>query len=355
MSERLIESLLKHMNIKSVYYYNSNLIEAGRVDDKFLPQWSKFIAGQNVRQLVANNTMLGDTQPGFLKYLFINFTLFNDTEDDMFTLTYKEEEVIDVKTLLMHLIEQRDKFVNIDKLAQRLLRCVSYPFPHVTIDDFIESDKLTKILADVNQLQEADAHVTSSEREHNKYVFNSNYGTSLKRLFVELNSPDFIKHIERITGVDNIICNDHYLYGTGVYRIKSKGFLQLHTDFNTYHSKNSRLDRRVNLLIYLNPNWKADYNGQLCLCDKYTNICVKRIDPIMNRCVIFNTTSTSIHGIPEPLNVPDDVSCQYISVNYYTENTQGDNDVDFEGCAPRGTTWYPDINISAKSKQIFYV
>jgi hypothetical protein len=84
-------------------------------------------------------------------------------------------------------------------------------------------------------------------------------------------------------------------------------------------------------------------------------MCVKKIVPILNRCVIFNTTCSSIHGYPEPLNVPDDVVRQSIVVYYYTENTQGDNDIDFEGCVPRGTTWYPNIDVAAKPKQIFYL
>ena len=85
------------------------------------------------------------------------------------------------------------------------------------------------------------------------------------------------------------------------------------------------------------------------MCNKNTNIGdVTKIDPILNRCVIFNTTSTSIYGHPEPLNVPDDLGCQqYIVVYYYTENTQEDKAVDFEGAAPRNTTWYPDIDVSS--------
>ena len=78
MSERLVESLLKHMNIKSVYYYNANFNEAGRVDDKFLPQWSKFVVGKNDHQLIANNALLGDPILGVVKQLFINFTLFSN-------------------------------------------------------------------------------------------------------------------------------------------------------------------------------------------------------------------------------------------------------------------------------------
>jgi Rps23 Pro-64 3,4-dihydroxylase Tpa1-like proline 4-hydroxylase len=360
MNERLAESLLKHMNIKSVYYYNENFNEAGRVDDKFIPQWTKFVAGKNDRPLIADNALLGDPLFAVLKNLFINFTLFDDadTPDNIFTLVYKEDEVFDTKMVLAHMIEDRPKFVNIDKFNNRL-KCVPYPFPHVVIDGFLQSDTLPKILSEVNKLQDADAQSkytdASSPYEFNKYDFTSNYGPYLKKLFVELNSPEFIKQIERLTGVNNIICNELSLHGSGINRVKSKGFSQLRTDFNTYHSKNGMLDRRINLLIYLNPDWKAEYKGELCLCDKNTNMCVKKIDPILNRCVIFNTTCASIHGQPEPLNVPDHIARQSIVVYYYTKNTQGDKDIDFEGEPPRGITWYPNINVCAKPKQIFYV
>lgn len=358
MIERFVETLLKRMNIKSVYYYKSNYIEAGRVDDKFISQWTKFVAGRNDRPLVVNNQWLEDKLPGFVKQLYINFTLFDDTEDNMFTLIYKEEEVIDVKTLIAHIVEERCTFVNMEKIHIILLKCLSYPFPHVVIDDFIDSDKLPKILAEANKLCDFDAQSKCinplSTYEFNKYTFTSNYGAYLGQLFTELNSPGFIKHIERITGANNLICNELSLYGAGIHRIKSKGFVQLHTDFNTYHSKNRRLDRRVNLLIYLNPDWKPEYKGQLCLCDINTNTCVKKIDPILNRCVIFNTTSASIYGMPEPLNMPEDVvGLQYIAVNYYTQG-DANTDVDFEGCAPRGTTLYPNIDISARPTQIFF-
>jgi hypothetical protein len=82
-------------------------------------------------------------------------------------------------------------------------------------------------------------------------------------------------------------------------------------------------------------------------------MCAKKIDPILNRCVIFNTTRDSIYGHPEPLDGVD--GQQYIAVYYYTENTQGDKEVDFAGEAPRNTTWYPNIDVSAKPTQIFYV
>ena len=56
------------------------------------------------------------------------------------------------------------------------------------------------------------------------------------------------------------------------------------------------------------------------------------------------------------------VECLLNTHEYYEclENTQGDCDVDSDvdgggGAPPRGTTWYPDTDVSIKPMQIFYV
>ena len=104
-----------------------------------------------------------------------------------------------------------------------------------------------------------------------------------------------------------------------------------------------KLDRRINLLIYMNPEWKEEYKGALCLCDKNKNTCVKKILPTLNRCVIFNTSNKSIHGHPEKLNTPDNMSRQSITVYYYTKNKN--IKVDFEGDEEHSTIWYPNIKV----------
>jgi len=93
----------------------------------------------------------------------------------------------------------------------------------------------------------------------------------------------------------------------------------------------------------MNPEWKEEYNGSLCLCDKEKNVCVKKILPILNRCVIFNTTNKSIHGHPEKLNTPENIRRQSISVYYYTKNRN--NEFDFEGDTEHNTIWYKNIQV----------
>ena len=128
-----------------------------------------------------------------------------------------------------------------------------------------------------------------------------------------------------------------------IHRIKKDGYLQLHTDFNMYKYKNLVLDRRINLLVYMNPNWKESYRGELCLCSGKEKKCKKKILPELNTCVIFNTTNKSIHGHPAPLNVPENIRRHSIAVYYYTINKNYPKD--FEGDAGHTTIWYPDIKI----------
>jgi len=217
----------------------------------------------------------------------------------------------------------------------------STPFPHIVIDSFLTSEAVDSVRRSVRSLRSEDA--TSkfinphSPCEYNKFAFDSGFDDTLKTLFDTLVGDEFTTVIESLTGIGPLIRNDTRLLGAGVHRIHSGGFLQTHTDFNTYdHPVHGKLDRRINLLLYLNPDWKEEYKGNLLMAD-HTRI-VHSIQPILNRCVIFNTTSKSIHGHPEPLQTPEGVCRESVAVYYYTKNTNGP--VDFEGHPPHSTIWY---------------
>lgn len=221
-----------------------------------------------------------------------------------------------------------------------------YPFPHVVIDNFFNEDKLNDILYHINNLKDENSSMIfkNNEYEFNKYTFENNYGEYLKKIFKELNSIEFITFLENLSGIKELIKEDITLLGAGIHRIKNQGHLQLHTDFNSYFNNNLKLDRRINLLIYMNPFWRDEYNGHLYLCNKEmlaseTNLKnSKIISPILNRCVIFNTTSDSIHGHPFKLLVPEHIYRQSIAVYYYTNNINGK--YDFEGDEMHSTIWY---------------
>ena len=86
---------------------------------------------------------------------------------------------------------------------------------------------------------------------------------------------------------------------------------------NLAHS-NKELDRRVNVLIYLNKDWKREYNGYLELWDKEMQFCKKKISPDFNKMVIFSTTDFSNHGHPEPLKCPKNKSRKSLALYYFS-------------------------------------
>ena len=53
--------------------------------------------------------------------------------------------------------------------------------------------------------------------------------------------------------------------------------------------------------------------------------CITKVLPIFNRMVVFNTTETSFHGHPEPLNCPKDRSRKSLALYYYTIGQQEDD------------------------------
>jgi Rps23 Pro-64 3,4-dihydroxylase Tpa1-like proline 4-hydroxylase len=208
----------------------------------------------------------------------------------------------------------------------------TYPFNHIIVDNFLVENCLSTLIQEVSALDPKNAYyrVTSKNNlEYNKFAFNTNVGPTVSAIFKELVSESFVASIECLTNIKDILPNDLSLKGAGVHKIKKDGYLAVHTDFNTYnHPIHGKLDRRINILIYLNPEWEESYKGHLWLCNSKEP--VKKILPILNRCVIFDTTSKSFHGHPERLLVPtDDIFRTSLACYYYTKNTAEPND--FEG------------------------
>lgn len=218
------------------------------------------------------------------------------------------------------------------------------PFPHIVIDNFFKEEYLNDILQSVNKLRLRDAthkFLGKSLYEFNKITWDlSKCDRLLKDVFNELDSKPFIKILEDMTNVNNIVyTKEGGAKGSGIHKTLKNGYLGIHTDFNTFKdSKLGKLDRRINILVYLNPNWKEEYLGHLKLLEKNNKNNSQMILPVLNRCVIFNTTKESWHGHDVPLNCPKNIMRSSIANYYYTKNN-GTN-IDFEGEKPHNTRWW---------------
>lgn len=196
------------------------------------------------------------------------------------------------------------------------------PFPHVVIDDFLPPAILDKVLAHFDGIARNEDDMTfdrPQERFKTSYQPDS-LDDDLRGLFYSFNSRPFIKLVENITGIKGLI-PDPYFLGAGIHEIKQGGHLSVHADFN--HHTIMNLERRINVLIYLNKDWRAEYGGSLELWDEQMTTREHDIVPVFNRCVIFNTTSNSQHGNPQPINHPAGISRKSIALYYYTSTWDG--------------------------------
>lgn len=190
------------------------------------------------------------------------------------------------------------------------------PFPHIVIEDFLPPEILETCLREFPTGSDLAEQKFDRHQERLKESFNPDtLHPSLRQIFYSFNSRPFIRVIENITGIKGLI-PDPYFAGAGLHRIFQGGHLSVHADFN--HHKPMNLERRVNVLIYLNKEWRAEYGGLLELWDQGMTRCAQSILPVFNRCVIFNTTLESMHGNPQPIDHPDRVPRRSIALYYYT-------------------------------------
>jgi Rps23 Pro-64 3,4-dihydroxylase Tpa1-like proline 4-hydroxylase len=82
--------------------------------------------------------------------------------------------------------------------------------------------------------------------------------------------------------------------GTGLHQGTDGSFLDIHVDFNIHHIKN--VHRRLNMLIYLNKNWKPEYGGAMEMWNADMSKMVKAVPCEFNRCLVFETSEISYHG-----------------------------------------------------------
>ena len=72
-----------------------------------------------------------------------------------------------------------------------------------------------------------------------------------------LQSDLMMSWLNELTGIKEPLISDPYLSGGGYHEIKTGGLLKVHADFNKHPKLD--LDRRLNLLIYLNEDWKDEW------------------------------------------------------------------------------------------------
>jgi hypothetical protein len=195
--------------------------------------------------------------------------------------------------------------------------CFAEPYPHIVIDNFLPKNFAEKILSNfpVHPLDSDVMHEGRYAGHHKRQIFPNDCNEFVRRTFDFFNSAPFLQFLEGITTISGII-PDPYFAGGGFHETSRGGQLGIHADFRV--NEQLHLNRRLNVLIYLNKDWNEEYGGQLEIWDRSMKKKVNSVSPIFNRCVIFNTDADSYHGHPDPLTTPDHIKRRSIALYYYT-------------------------------------
>lgn len=209
------------------------------------------------------------------------------------------------------------------------------PFPHIVLDSLFDDSALDAVLREFPGPEGMKWRSFDSpmEKKLGYYHETSAISPTVREFLNDMNSFEMLLWLEALTGIEGLI-PDPYFGGGGLHQIEPGGFLKIHADFNV-HPK-LKLDRRLNMLVYLNRDWRDEYGGHLELWDRDKTTCRAKILPLFNRTVIFSTTDTSFHGHPHPLTAPAGTSRKSVSLYYYTAGRP-----ESERSAPHDTLFIP--------------
>jgi hypothetical protein len=198
------------------------------------------------------------------------------------------------------------------------------PFPHAVFDGLFDPAQLERVALEFPPVDDPrwTTYRGASEDGKQEASDSEHWGPFVSELISELSSQSWVRFIEELTGLDNLLADPH---GGGMHQSGPGARLDVHVDFNRHPQL--PLERLVNVIVYLNPAWTAEAGGALELWTETER--VQSILPLFNRCVVASASQRSFHGHPVP--VADDIDPatgetrrrRSIAVNYYGRRSEG--------------------------------
>jgi len=198
------------------------------------------------------------------------------------------------------------------------------PFPHLVLDDFLPDEVIQLLIAefpgedDIEWTRWGAGRTTSNNDAKSNKLGQSDercFPPFIRHFMSQLLSETFVKFVEAASGIDGLVVDPSY-HGCGLHSTGRGGRLMIHTDVNRHPHNKRRIHQVLNLIIYLNDDWKEEYKGHLELWSADRKPC-KKVLPIANRAVLFETGTRSFHGHPEALACPDGRRRNSLAVYYY--------------------------------------
>tara|TARA_B100000767_G_C19765037_1_gene537119 strand:+ start:1747 stop:2529 length:783 start_codon:yes stop_codon:yes gene_type:complete len=196
------------------------------------------------------------------------------------------------------------------------------PFPHLVVDNFFVDEVAEQLEKDFPDFDDNSWFEYGNALEVKKTCNSWNFFPKLTyQAFMHLNSQGFTSTLSNYLFDDIRLSSDGGLNGGGWHIHKSGGKLNQHLDYSLHPKLN--LQRKVNIIVYLNSNWESSWGGNLGFwgneSSKKPGLLIKEVEPLFNRAVIFDTTCNSWHGLPGLLNCPETEFRKSMAVYYLTQ------------------------------------
>lgn len=199
------------------------------------------------------------------------------------------------------------------------------PFPHVVIDNFLDEVDALQIAQDFPAGDDecwkpagwGQLKFDATERAHKQSCSDAkHFPESINAFFNDVHSQRFLAWLLERTGSTHYI-TDPFLNGGGMHSTGRSGRLMVHADMSRHSSFNWRVCQTINIIYFANAHWESEWNGNLELWDRKAQRKRVEVEPRFNRAVIFDTSSTSFHGMPVPLECPQSVRRNTLAVYLY--------------------------------------
>ncbi|MFL0162078.1 2OG-Fe(II) oxygenase [Aquirufa salirivi] len=202
------------------------------------------------------------------------------------------------------------------------------PFKHIVIDNFFSSELANDVLENFPDITNEAWERTNDEgieiKLRSKWESEFDIPSGVLDAVRVLNSSLMLKAIAQRFDIPKLM-PDPYFTGGGLNVTVRGGLLDVHVDGN-YHDA-SGLNRRINAIFYLNPGWQDGWGGEFGLYDETGDNLVKKVAPLYNRLVLFDTNDFSFHGLPDPLNFPEGQVRKSVILYYYTKDPRPSNQI----------------------------
>jgi Rps23 Pro-64 3,4-dihydroxylase Tpa1-like proline 4-hydroxylase len=193
------------------------------------------------------------------------------------------------------------------------------PCKYLVMENFFTEEIANDLFENFPSIQDLNVKRKSLNEDKSEDYHFERWHPSFAKIREAVSSTEWYEQLTRITGIEGLHTTTDAL-GSGVHQGKNGSYVDIHIDVNM--NPKLGLWRRINLLVYLNRDWKPEYGGDLELWNKEMTECVVKVPPTFNTAVIFYTDDNSPHGYRK-INIPEGESRKSFYTYFYTKPQEG--------------------------------